>query len=184
MLELQRLRPDHAPSVRAFELANRAYFAGTISDRGDMYFRQFAERHAFLLAEQESGLSAFYVLVGEDGSVFGRFNLYGIKDGTAEVGYRVAEQVAGGGVGTAGLRQLCHLASTRHGVGTLKAATSRENVASQRVLAKAGFVPAGPADPASIGGKQGTWYQRDSTSDSPGGARDISSTPRPGILFG
>jgi hypothetical protein len=25
----------------------------------------------------------------------------------------------------------------------------------------AGFVPAGPADPAHLGGKQGTWYQRD-----------------------
>jgi len=28
------------------------------------------------------------------------------------------------------------------------------------VLAKAGFVPAGPADPADLGGKAGTWYQR------------------------
>jgi [ribosomal protein S5]-alanine N-acetyltransferase len=40
----------------------------------------------------------------------------------------------------------------------LRAATSCDNVASQRVLAKAGFVPVGPAD---IGGKPGTWYQRD-----------------------
>jgi ribosomal-protein-alanine N-acetyltransferase len=29
------------------------------------------------------------------------------------------------------------------------------------VPAKAGIVPVGPADPADIGGKQGTWYQRD-----------------------
>jgi ribosomal-protein-alanine N-acetyltransferase len=29
------------------------------------------------------------------------------------------------------------------------------------VLAKAGFVPVGPADPAEIGGKAGTWYQLD-----------------------
>jgi ribosomal-protein-alanine N-acetyltransferase len=28
------------------------------------------------------------------------------------------------------------------------------------VLAKAGFVVAGPADPADLGGKPGTWYQR------------------------
>ena len=41
------------------------------------------------------------------------------------------------------------------------AATSRENVASQRVLTKAGFVPVGPADPADLGGKSGAWYQRD-----------------------
>jgi ribosomal-protein-alanine N-acetyltransferase len=32
------------------------------------------------------------------------------------------------------------------------------------VLTNAGFVPVGPADPADpahLGGKQGTWYQRD-----------------------
>jgi ribosomal-protein-alanine N-acetyltransferase len=29
------------------------------------------------------------------------------------------------------------------------------------VLTKAGFVPVGPADPAHLGGKPGTWYQRD-----------------------
>jgi ribosomal-protein-alanine N-acetyltransferase len=28
-------------------------------------------------------------------------------------------------------------------------------------LTKAGFVPVGPADPADIGGKSGTWYERD-----------------------
>ena len=26
---------------------------------------------------------------------------------------------------------------------------------------KAGFAPVGPADPSDIGGKEGTWYQRD-----------------------
>jgi ribosomal-protein-alanine N-acetyltransferase len=29
------------------------------------------------------------------------------------------------------------------------------------VLAKAGFIPVGPADPAHLGGKPGIWYQRD-----------------------
>jgi [ribosomal protein S5]-alanine N-acetyltransferase len=56
------------------------------------------------------------------------------------------------------VRELCRLAAARHGLRTLKAATTRENVASQKVLAKAGFVPVGPAD---LGGKPGTWYQRD-----------------------
>ena len=78
MPELQRLRADHAAAVLAFELANRGYFAASISDRGDEFFDQFAERHS----------------------------------------------------------------------------------ASQKVLTKAGFVPAGPADPADLGGKPGSWYQR------------------------
>jgi len=159
--ELQRLDAGHAQAVLAFELANRAYFAASVSDRGDEFYDQFTDRHGALLAEQEAGICAFYVLVAEDGSVLGRFNLYDIGDGTAALGYRVAEHVAGRGVATATVRELCRLAAARHGLRTLRAATARENAASRKVLAKAGFVPAGPADPADLGGKPGTWYQRD-----------------------
>jgi len=95
------------------------------------------------------------------GSVLGRFNLYDLEDGTAKLGYRVAQQVAGRGVATATVREPCQIAAARHGLRTLRAATSHDNAASQKVLAKAGFVPAGPATPADLGGKSGTWYQRD-----------------------
>jgi ribosomal-protein-alanine N-acetyltransferase len=161
--ELQPLHADHAPAVLAFELANRAYFAASISDRGDEFYDQFTARHRAMLAEQEAGLSAYYVLVAGDGSVLGRFNLYELGDGTASLGYRVAQHAAGQGVATAAVQELCRLAAARHGLHTLRAATSHENAASQRVLIKAGFVPVGPADPADIGGKSGTWYQRDLT---------------------
>jgi ribosomal-protein-alanine N-acetyltransferase len=159
--ELQRLDAGHAPAVLAFEVANRAYFAASISDRGDEFYDRFADRHRALLAEQEAGVGAFYVLVAEDGSVLGRFNLVFTEDGTGELGYRVAQHVAGHGVATATVRELCRLAPARHGLRTLRAATSHANTASQKVLAKAGFVPVGPADPADLGGKPGTWYQRD-----------------------
>jgi len=161
MPELQRLHAGHAPAVLAFELANRAYFAAFINDRGDDFYDQFTERYNAGLAEQDAGVGAYYVLVAEDGSVLGRFNLYEIQDGTAVVGYRVAQHAAGRGVATATVRELCRLAAARHGLRTLKAATARENAASQKVLTKAGFVPAGPAGPADLGGKQGAWYQRD-----------------------
>ncbi len=165
MPELQRLRADHAPAVLAFELANRAYFAAWISDRGDEFYEQFTERHSALLAEQEEGTSAFHVLVAEDGSVLGRFNLTFAGDGTAELGYRVAEDVAGRGLATAAVRELCQVAAARYGLRRLRAATSRENAASQKVLTKAGFVLAGPADPAHLGGKPGFWYQLDLAAD-------------------
>ena len=161
MPELTQLDAGHAPAVLAFELANRAYFAASISDRGEEFYDQFADRHSALLAEQEAGICAFYVLVAEDGSVLGRFNLYDLEDGTAALGYRVAQHVAGRGVATATVRELCQLAAARHGLRTLRAATSHANAASQKVLTKAGFVPVGPADPADLGGKPGTWYQRD-----------------------
>jgi RimJ/RimL family protein N-acetyltransferase len=160
MAELERLHAGHAPAVLAFEVANRAYFAASISDRGDDFFEEFTDRFTALLAEQEAGSCACYVLVAEDGSVLGRFNLVNIEGRTAELGYRVAEQVAGRGVATAAVRELCRLAADQQGLRTLRAATTLQNAASQKVLTKAGFVPVGPADPARIGGKPGTWYQR------------------------
>jgi [ribosomal protein S5]-alanine N-acetyltransferase len=159
--ELQRLRADHARAVLEFERANRAYFAASISDRGDEYFDQFAERHRAMLDEQEAGLAAFHVLVAKDGSVLGRFNLIFAGEGVAELGYRVAQHVAGRGVATETVRELSGLAAAHYGLRMLRAATSHGNIASQKVLARAGFIAVGPADPASIGGKQGTWYQLD-----------------------
>ena len=161
MPQLQRLHASHAAAVLAFELANRAYFAASISDRGDEFYDHFTERYSALLAEQEAGTCVFHVLVGEDGTVLGRFNLFDLEDGTARLGYRVAQQVAGRGVATATVQELCRLAAGKYGLRTFRAATVRQNVASQRVLAKAGFVVAGPADPADLGGKPGTWYQRE-----------------------
>ena len=161
MPRLEQLHAGHAPAVLAFELVNRAYFAASVSDRGDEFFDQFPDRHRALLAEQEAGICAFYVLVADDGSVLGRFNLYNFEDGTAKLGYRVAQQAAGHGVATKSVRELCRIAAARHGVRTLRAATSHDNTASQKVLTKAGFVPVGPATPADLGGKPGTWYQRD-----------------------
>jgi ribosomal-protein-alanine N-acetyltransferase len=143
--ELQRLHAGHAPAVLAFELANGAYFATLVSDRGDAFFDQFTERYTTLLAEQEAGLCVFHVLAGDDGTLLGRFNLVDLADGTAELGYRVAQQAAGRGVAAAVARELCWLAAARYGLRMLRAATTNDNVASQKVLAKAGFVPAGPA---------------------------------------
>lgn len=154
---LQRLQPDHASEVLAFELANRTYFAASISDRGDAFFDEFSERYDELLAEGEARGDAYYVLVGDDGSVLGSFNLRNIEDDTAEVGYRVAERVAGRGVATAGLQELCRLAASEHGVRKLRARATHENVASQRVLVKAGFVAVGEAD---VAGRPGIWFER------------------------
>ncbi|MFF4846161.1 GNAT family N-acetyltransferase [Streptomyces collinus] len=161
MPELKRLHAGHASAVLAFELANRSYFAGSISDRGDDYFAQFTDRYEDLLAEQEAGICAFHVLVAEDGSVLGRFNLVDIEDRGAELGYRVAQHATGRGVATEAVRELCRLAADQYGLHTLRAATADQNVASRKVLTKAGFVPVGPAGPAHLGGKSGTWFQRD-----------------------
>ncbi|WP_407608366.1 GNAT family N-acetyltransferase [Paeniglutamicibacter sp. ORCA_105] len=156
--KLQLLRAEHAPAVLEFELANRSYFAASIPDRGDEYFEKFAQRHEALLEQQDDGVGAFYLLIDEAGQVLGRFNLVFDEDGAAELGYRVAQRAAGRGVATAAVREVCRLAASLHGVRALRAAAATENPASQKVLAKAGFLATGPADPASLSGQPGTSY--------------------------
>jgi ribosomal-protein-alanine N-acetyltransferase len=161
MPELMPSAAGHAPAVLAFERANRACFAASVSDRGDAWFDAFAERFGAPPAEQEAGVCAFYLLLDEDGAVLGRFNLYDLEDGGADVGYRVAQHVAGRGVATAAVRELCRLAASRHGLRRLRAAVADTNPASRRVVVKAGFAAAGPAGPDALGGRTGTWYERD-----------------------
>ena len=80
MYDLQRLNAGHLEALRAFELVNRAYFARSITDRGDEFYEAFPEHHRALLAEQETGECVFSVLVDHDGSIVGRFNLYDLGE--------------------------------------------------------------------------------------------------------
>jgi len=155
--KLQQLRADHASAVLTFERTNRAWFANFVSDRGDEFFDRFFEQFGALLADQEDGTCILHVLVSEDGTVIGRFNLFELDDSSAVLGYRVAQHVAGRGVATATVQELCELAASQYGLATLRAATSNDNVASQKVLIKAGFVPAGSTE---LVGRPATWYQR------------------------
>jgi [ribosomal protein S5]-alanine N-acetyltransferase len=158
MYQLERVRANHEAAILEFEVVNRAYFTQSISDRGDDYFAGFSDEHRALLNEQATGAFAFHVLVDEQGTVIGRFNLFDIVDGSANVGYRVAERHSGKGVASAALRQLCRVARDDYGLRTLRAATSDENVASQRVLERAGFVAGAPMD---VAGRSGISYELD-----------------------
>ncbi|MFC5070278.1 GNAT family N-acetyltransferase [Kitasatospora cinereorecta] len=143
MTVLQRLRPDHAAALLAFERENRAYFAASVPDRGDDYFAGFDARHSELLAEQAAGLHHLHVLVDGEGSVLGRVNLVDVADGSAELGYRIAERAAGKGLATATVRKVCVLALAEYGLGVLRAVTTEDNPGSRAVLSRTGFEPAG-----------------------------------------
>ncbi|MFF9644799.1 GNAT family N-acetyltransferase [Kitasatospora aureofaciens] len=139
MLTLEPLRPDHADAVFAFELANRAWFARTVPDRGDAYFAGFAERHAALLAEQAAGVCRFHVVLDPTGTLVGRINLMDLVDGSAELGYRIAESAAGRGVAKEAVAQVRRLAAHSYGLRSLTAVTTLDNPASMAVLAHNGF---------------------------------------------
>ncbi|WP_326549510.1 GNAT family N-acetyltransferase [Micromonospora sp. NBC_01813] len=143
MLRLQRLDESHSAALLSFELANRAYFARTVPDRGDAYFAEFAARHAALLAEQATGRCHFHVMVDDDGAVLGRFNLIDVADGCAELGFRVAQAASGRGLAKQGVREVCALARDEYRLQRLVASASLENTASLGVLRSTGFVPIG-----------------------------------------
>jgi ribosomal-protein-alanine N-acetyltransferase len=140
---LEPLRADHADAVLAFEQENRQYFASWVWDRGDEYFADFATKHAALLAEQEAGVCRFHVLVDGTGAVVGRVNLMDLENGSAELGYRIAEKWAGRGLATAAVRALIEVARTQYGLTALTAGASNHNGASQAVLTRTGFRPVG-----------------------------------------
>lgn len=166
--ELQRLHRDHAPALLAFERANRTYFAATVPDRGEDFFRRFEERLEQLLAEQAAGLHHFHVLVEPGkreerkgkagpatGEVLGRVNLVDVTDGSAELGFRVARSATGRGTATTAVRQLCRVAPQAYGLTALRAATTLDNVGSQTVLTRVGFVAEGET---TLDGRPGRRY--------------------------
>ncbi|MGW3402452.1 GNAT family N-acetyltransferase [Streptomyces zhihengii] len=153
---LERLRADHAAALLRFERRNRAWFAASIPDRGDAYFAEFDERLAALLAEQATGACHFHVIV-EDGRIVGRINLVDVADGSADLGYRIAEEAAGRGLATAAVRAICARAADHYALTGLSAATTEDNRASLTVLTRTGFVRTGSV---TLGGRPGIAFAR------------------------
>ena len=143
MPDLQLVRLDHAPALLAFERENRAYFAASVPDRGDEFFAEFDTRHAQLLEWQAAGTDYFHLLMAEGGEVVGRVNLFEVADGSAELGYRIAQKAAGQGLATAAVRKVRELAATEYGLTRLRARVTLDNPASRKVLEHNGFVAVG-----------------------------------------
>ena len=64
-------------------------------------------------------------------------------DGRVEIGYGLHEEHWGRGYATEGVQALCRWAFGQEGVTAIEAETEPDNLASQRVLRKCGFVPTG-----------------------------------------
>ncbi|WP_330452341.1 MULTISPECIES: GNAT family N-acetyltransferase [unclassified Streptomyces] len=159
MPERRRLRPEHTPAVLAFEQANRASFAASVPDRGDDFFANHPARHAALPAEQATGACHFHVLV-DSGEILGRFNLMDAADGTAELGFRLAEKARGRGLATTTVHQLFDLCRTRYALTTLTARAALTHTGSRAVPTRTGFAETG--EEVTLNGEQGVGYVRES----------------------
>ncbi|MEU7498262.1 GNAT family N-acetyltransferase [Streptomyces griseofuscus] len=106
-----------------------------------------------LLKAYEAGVhrpefTSFTLVRTEDGRAVGALGFHGApdEDGRVEIGYNLVEEVRGQGYATEALRALSRWALAHEDVRTLYARAQKANTASQRVLTRAGFAPAGAID--------------------------------------
>ena len=86
----------------------------------------------------------FIELKSKKGTVVGDLSFKGLNaNGMVELGYGLRDGYCGNGYMTEAVKAITEWALSQDGVNYVEAETSPENTASQRVLAKAGFIPTG-----------------------------------------
>ncbi len=108
------------------------------------------------LAHPEQGeWYAIWLVTRHDGVQVGDLSFKGLnEDGSAEIGYGIIDEFQGQGYATEAVKAAVNWALKQVGVLRVEAETEQDNTASQRVLAKCGFVPSG------IMGEEGPRYVR------------------------
>ncbi|WP_025783416.1 GNAT family N-acetyltransferase [Sporosarcina sp. D27] len=141
-LFIEKLTGTDEKNLYKFERENRNFFEETVPTRGDNYYKPevFKKRHAMLLEEQAEGISYFYLIKDENGSILGRINVVDIDmtHGIANLGYRVGHLHTGKGVAKKALELLLETVAQLN-IKQLKAMTTTNNMASRKVLEKNGF---------------------------------------------
>ncbi|MET9959119.1 GNAT family protein [Streptomyces sp. NPDC006326] len=142
---MRGVRVEDAAGLADTLKRNRAYMAPFEPWRSEVFYTEEGQRARVeaLLAERDGGRLAPYVLVETGtGTPVGMINLGSISLGpfrSGGVGYWVDQAWTGKGLATAALEEVCRIARDELGLHRVEAGTLVDNLASQRVLAKAGF---------------------------------------------
>ena len=146
---VRELRSTDTEALLAFEALNREWFESHIEARDPSFYstQGVAEHIDGYLSGRATGAWHPFVIEDASGEIVGRANLKSIDspEGSAEVGYRVGERSCGQGLATLALNHLIHEAKVRWALKQLVAYVYPENVGSQKVLSRCGFVPEQPA---------------------------------------
>ncbi len=98
---------------------------------------------------------AIWMIELKDGTHIGELCFKGIDEsGSTEIGYGIAENYQGYGYATEAVSSIADWALNQHEVSCVTAETEEANIASQKVLKKAGFIPTGKA------GEEGPLFAR------------------------
>jgi len=136
-LLLERLTIDEARAVVALDRHGRAW-AADYPTEGDLVVAGIA-CEAGEHYDETGEFGVYQVRLADTGVAVGGIGfIHPPEAGEVEVGYGLAESARGRGLATEALRAMTALAA-QHGVAVMVAVTSVDNVASQRVLERAGF---------------------------------------------
>ena len=143
LIRLELLSEENSTDVYSFEKENREYFERNLPPRPGNYFdpEGFKEITRELLTEQTNRDVYMHLIRDSQGAMVGRINL-SVLDGdrkTAELGYRIGENVSNLGYASEAVKLVLDKAFTTYGFNRIIAGTARDNLASQRVLLKNGF---------------------------------------------
>ena len=143
MISLELLSEENSLDVYLFEKENREYFERNLPPRPANYFESevFKEITRELLREQENHDVYMHLIRDAQGTMVGRINLsvLGKDRKTAELGYRIGENVTNLGYASEAVKLVLEKAFTTYGFNRIIAGTATDNLASQRVLLKNGF---------------------------------------------
>ena len=143
MISLELLSEASSLDVYFFEKENREYFERNLPPRPANYFdlEGFKEITRELLREQENHDVYMHLIRDAQGVMVGRINLsvLGKDRKTAELGYRIGENVSNLGYASEAVKLVLEKAFTTYGFNRIIAGTAIGNLASQRVLLKNGF---------------------------------------------
>ena len=138
---IEKLDVTDAEDLLNFEVENRIFFEEMVPTRGDEYYNlaTFKKRHEALIEEQVIGSSYCYLIKDKDSlKILGRINIVDIDKKNGYLGYRVGQEYTGKGIASKALELLLAIVSDDE-INQIKAKTTNNNIASQRVLEKNGF---------------------------------------------
>ena len=143
MISLELLSEANSLDVYSFEKENREYFERSLPPRPAAYFDSegFKEITRKLLREQENHDVYMHLIRDAQGIMVGRINLSVLEKDrkTAELGYRIGENVTNLGYASEAVKLVLEKAFTTYGLHKIIAGTAGDNLASQKVLLKNGF---------------------------------------------
>jgi ribosomal-protein-alanine N-acetyltransferase len=142
--------PSDDEVLAQLQRENRAFLAPWDPARPDGYFTAGGQRQDIeaALARYERGDAVPFVVLNDEAEVVGRLTLSGIVRGpfqSCSMGYWIAEDETSKGLATSAVQAALTFAFNELELHRVQAETLTNNIASRRVLTKAGFTQYGLA---------------------------------------